>query len=87
MGRIKITFAYIDADIFLGLFKTLVRLHMEYGIQAWSPFLQNDMDTLEKVQRKVNKLAPALRKHSYDERLETLGLTTVEARKVREGHA
>ena len=61
LGRIRNSFTFIDLDIFLALYKTLVRLHMEYCIQAWSPYLWKNINTLEKVQRRATKLVPDLR--------------------------
>lgn len=83
LGRIRNSFTFMDSDMLLALYKTLVRPHMEYCIQAWSPYLRKDIDTLEKVQRRATKLVPALRDLPYEERLETLGLTTLENRRVR----
>ena len=50
-GLIKCTFSYMDKEIFLSLYKTMVRPHMEYGSCIWSPYYKKDIEILESVQR------------------------------------
>ena len=49
LGIIKKTFSSRDPVMLTKLYKALVRPHLEYCIQAWNPYLQRDIDTLEKV--------------------------------------
>ncbi len=49
----------------------------------WSPRLKKDIRKLERIQRAATKLPETLREHTYDERLEKLGLTTLERRRER----
>ena len=51
VGWIKRTFSYMDIDMFKALYPSLVRSHMEYAVQAWSPQLRKDIQLLEKVQQ------------------------------------
>ncbi|XP_076041896.1 uncharacterized protein LOC143025774 [Oratosquilla oratoria] len=83
LGRIKRTFTCMDKEIFLALYTTLVRPLMEYAVQAWSPYKKKDINILEKVQRRATKLVPQLKEKPYNERLDALGLTTLQARRIR----
>jgi len=55
------------------------------SIQAWSPFLQKDIQCLESVQRAATRLTciSGFKKLSYEERLRAAGLTTLEMRRQR----
>ena len=85
LGMIKKTFSYLDKESFLVLYKSFIRPHLEYCVQAWSPFLEKDKDVLEKVQKRALKLLslPELEQLSYKDKLATLGLTTLEERRTR----
>jgi len=65
------------------VYKTYVRPHLEYCIQAWSPSLRKDIDCLENVQRRATKMVFGLKKLSYEQRLRRLNLTTLEERRKR----
>ena len=53
------------------------------AVQAWSPYLQKDIDTIERVQRRATKMIPELRHKTYEERLRVLKLTTLQARREK----
>ncbi|XP_065640537.1 uncharacterized protein LOC136073100 [Hydra vulgaris] len=57
--------------------------NLEFSIQAWSPYYTKDINELEKVQRRATKMIPELRHLEYKKRLEILGLTTLETRRLR----
>ena len=50
LGMIKRSFSVRDKDVILQLYKSLVRPHLEYSIQAWRPHFQKDIDLIEQVQ-------------------------------------
>ena len=83
VGMIRRTFSYVDNDIFLKTYKVFVRPILEYCQEAWSPFLQKDIDDLENVQRRATKIIPSLSDLSYEERLEKLGLFKLSDRRKR----
>ena len=61
----------------------MVRLHLDYCIQAWKPHLRKDIDKLEKVQRRATKMIEGMESLGYLERLRILNLTTLETRFLR----
>ena len=83
LGMIRRNITYKDKSLIVPLYKAIVRPHLEYCIQAWSPYLRKDIDMLEKIQRRATKLIPGLRDLRYEERLKECGLTTLETRRLR----
>ena len=73
----------MDVDMFLPLYKTLVRPHLEYANCVWSPFLRKDINRLEKVQRRATKIIPTLADLPYADRLKELNLPTLSYRRLR----
>ena len=72
-----------NKETFIGLFKTFVRPIMESSGAAWSPWERQDINCLEKVQRRATRLVPGLGKMTYEERLEECNLITLEHRRER----
>ena len=64
------------------LYKAIVRLHLEYCIQACRPYCTY-IGTLERIQRSVSQMIKKLRDITYKERLKECGLTTLETRKLK----
>ena len=58
LGCIKRTFTYMDMEMFKCIYKTLVRPHLEYAVQSWSPDLKKDINLLEQVQKKSHVHRP-----------------------------
>ena len=83
LGMIKIGFACLDKEMFMNLYPVLVRPLIEYCVQVWSPHMQKHIDLLEGVQKRATKLVPELRNMTYEKRLEKLGLTSLEDRRIR----
>lgn len=83
MGTIRRTYAYMDEESFLLLYKALVRPHLEYANQVWAPNLKKDIVAIENVQRRATKLIPGYKDLTYKERLEHLKLPTLAYRRLR----
>ena len=83
LGMIKRNFSHFSKDIVLGLYKQIVRPHLEYAIQAWCPHYEHDKFILEQVQRRATRLITGLGHLPYEDRLRQLGLTTLNLRRVR----
>ena len=62
---IRRTITYEEKQLIVPLYKAIVRPHLEYCIQAWSPYRKKDIDKLERIQRKATKMIPELRDLSY----------------------
>ena len=67
----------------MNLYKSYVRPHLEFAVQAWSPYLKKDIQTLEKVQRRATRLMHGLENLTYQDRLEKTGLYSLECRRQR----
>ncbi len=80
LGFINRNFSFKNKDIILLLYNSLVRPHLEYAVQFWSPHLTKDIAKSETVQRRATKIIPSLRNKSYDERLARLNLFSHEKR-------
>jgi len=83
LALVRRNFRRLNVEGFLLIYKSYIRPHLEYCVQAWSPFLQKDIQCLESVQRAATKLVPSLKKLSYEERLKRLGITTLYQRRIR----
>ena len=83
LGLIRRNIVYKEKELIIPLYKTIVRPHLEYCIQAWRPYRKKDIDMLERVQRRATKMIPKLRNISYEMLLKECGLTTLETSRLR----
>jgi len=83
LGMLKRTFTCRDEALWKKLYMTYVRCHLEYAIQAWSPYQKGDIEVLERVQHHASLVPWSMRHLSYTERLAHWELTTLEERRHR----
>jgi hypothetical protein len=83
LGVFKKAFSSRSEQLWQMLYKTHIRPHLEHAIQAWSPYLEKDIATLEKVQKRTSKIIAGLGALDYHQRLDALGWTTLEERRTR----
>ena len=60
-----------------------MRPHLEYASSVWNSISVEHETKLESIQRRATKMVIDLRTMSYEDRLETLGLTKLELRRKR----
>jgi len=83
LGYIKKSITSRSKEIILPLYRGLVRPHLEYAVQFWSPFLKKDIELLEKVQHRATKMITGLSGIDYDNRLKSLNMYSLENRRAR----
>ena len=76
------SFHFRDKTVFLRLYKSYVRPHLEFSVPTWNPWLSKDVKKLEKVQEKFVKNVRGLREISYTAKCKELGLLTLENRRL-----
>jgi hypothetical protein len=54
-AMIRRSFDHMDKDMFLVLYKSIVRPLLEYCTPVWSPYLKKDVRKIESIQEKVFK--------------------------------
>ena len=85
VGLIFRTFTFMDKDMFLSIYKSVVRPHLQYAPCVWSPMFKKDKILIEKVQRRATRLVKCFKHLSYEDILNTLGLPSLEYRRERSG--
>lgn len=83
LGQIKNSFVYLEPNIMKYLYVALVRPHLEFVIPVWNPYLRQDVEKLERIQRRATKMSPQLKKLDYSNRIKRLELTKLETRRKR----
>ena len=64
LGVINRNFKYMAIDTFVMLYKAMVRPHLEYTNLVWYPYRKEEINKLEKVQRRATKMVPSLKQLS-----------------------
>ena len=83
LKSIRGAFENYDKETFHITYRTYVRPHLEYCIQAWSPYYCKDIQRLENVQRRATKMVNGMKNLCYEERLERLNVMKLEERRLR----
>ena len=83
LGLITRSFHFRTKASLVPLFKTFVRPKMEFSVAAWNPWLEKDIEVLEKVQKRLIQMLSDVKGESYEEKLKDAGLMTLKERRVR----
>lgn len=90
IGMVRRSFGMVTSRQFLKIYKTYIRPKLDYANSITCPFTEQDVQLIERVQRKALKLIKWTfsEKHLIDDmeyvnRLRFLGLTTLETRRAR----
>ncbi len=78
LGFISRNFLFKNKDVILPLYISLVRPHLEYTVQSWSPHYAKDIAKLEAVQWRATKMITSLHNKSCEARLAQLNLFSLE---------
>ena len=71
-----------DITLLMRAFLVYVRPVVEYCSVIWSPCLKQDIESIEKVQRRFTKRLKGLKSMTYTERLQYLSVPSLELRRL-----
>ena len=83
LSMIRRSFVNISKKLFIFLYKTYVRPHLEYCVPIWSPYYVKDIEILEKVQKRATKLVRGHNNLPYGQRLRSLDIYSLFCRRQR----
>ncbi len=81
---IRRSFQDFSKSFFIPLYGALLRPRLEYGMSACSPNLVTDINQLERIQRLATLLVTGMRHIPYEEKLQRLGLHSLQRRRLRD---
>jgi len=83
LGYLKRSISSRSQEVILPLYNSLVRPHLEYAVQFWSPYLKRDIDVVERVQHRATKIIQGTSGLDYENRLKKLNMYTLQERRDR----
>ena len=83
IGMVYRAFSSRNCAFMVSMFTTHIRPILEYNCEIWSPSTLENIDKIERVQRRFTKRIGGLYHKSYAERLVACGLETLELRRLK----
>ena len=83
ISQIQRSFHFRKKSDLIPLYKTFVRPKLEFGVAAWSPWNESDIQVLENVQKRLIRLLSDVRGASYEEKVQDAGLSILKERRER----
>ena len=80
--QLSIAFECKTREFKVFIFTTYIRPLLENNTQLWSPHNICDINLIEKIQRRFTKFLPGLWNTPYPDRLDILGLQSLECRRI-----
>ena len=83
LGKMRKTFRFFNIKLFRILYPTYIRPQLEFASSAWNVLSKESVNKMESIQGRATKMVFELRTLSEQDRLNALGLTTLEVRRKR----
>ena len=85
VGFIGRAFNNKSDKVLMNLYSLLVRPHLEWFVEVWSPYYRKDKTKNREMQSKITKIIPRLANLPYEERLKGLDVLSLTKLRMRGG--